>query len=187
MSKKTIKKIEVEGFVIRIEPVNTSNYISLTDIAKKSNATKPDVVIQNWLKNTNTIRYLHAWERIHNPDINPLHLHGVLDLATDNRLTMSPKKWIKLTNAIGLFTKMGRGGGTFAHQDIALNFCYWLSPEFQVYFIKEFQRLKEQEFHQKNLEWHISKITDNIEEVRNLLDTIPFQNPERNRIKGLEE
>jgi hypothetical protein len=76
---------------------------------------------------------------------------------------------------------------TFAHKDIALGFCYWISPPFQVFILKEFQRLKEQEFNQKNIEWHISKITDNIEEVRNLLDTIPFQKPERNRIKDVEE
>ena len=107
--------------------------------------------------------------------------------SMDNRVILSPKEWIKKTNAVGMIQKTGRGGGTFAHEEIALDFCYWLSPEFKVYLNKEFTRLKKEEFQQKNLEWHISKITDNIEEVRNLLDTIPFQNPARNRIKGLEE
>lgn len=107
--------------------------------------------------------------------------------ATENQTIPTPKNYIKETKAIGLISKSGRYGGTFAHKDIALNFCYWLSPEFQVYMIKEFQRLKEEEAQRLSLEWHISKITDNIDEVRQLLDTIPFQRPQNNRIKGFLE
>lgn len=179
------KKINVEGLSIRIESINKDDYISLTDIAKHANNKRPEVVIQRWLQNNSTVRYLYRWEQIHNTKINHTELSVVLEEATDNMKYMSPKKWIELTNAVGLVSKTGRGGGTFAHKDIAINFLYWLSPEFQIYFIKEFQRLKEEEAQQKNLKWHISKITDNIEEVRNLLDTIPFQEEER-RIKGDE-
>jgi len=101
--------------------------------------------------------------------------------ATSNAFSVSSSKWIEETNAIGIISKRGRfGGGTFVHRDIALNFCYWLSPAFQVFFIKAFQELIERDFNRRDLEWHVSKITDNIDEVRNLLDTIPGQVPERN-------
>jgi hypothetical protein len=116
-----------------------------------------------------------------------IEFEPLMSKAGYNRFAISPSAWVKKTDAIGIFTKPVRGGATFAHKDIALGFCYWISPPFQVFILKEFQRLKEQKFNQKNLEWHISKITDNIEEVRNLLDTIPFQKPERNRIKDVEE
>lgn len=109
-------------------------------------------------------------------------MDDLLIKSTDNRFIISPQEWIKAVNAIGLVQKKGRGGGTFAHAEIALDFCYWLNPEFKVYFNKEFIRLKEMEAQQQNLEWHISKITDNVDEIRNLLDTIPGQSPMRNRI-----
>lgn len=180
------KQLTVDGLNVTIEK---GDYISITDIAKR-NSKQPRFVIQNWLKNVSTIRYLYEWERIHNPAINRVHLHTVLETGSDNRLTMSPAKWIKLINAIGLKSKTGRNGGTFAHKDIALNFCYWLDPLFQIYLIKEFDRLKEQEFNalESGREWHISKITDYVDSARQLLDTIPGQLPERNRIAGyLEE
>lgn len=101
----------------------------------------------------------------------------------DNTFIMSVKKWTNLTGAIGIKSKAGRYGGTYAHADIALQFAAWLSPEFYVYLINEFKRLKEEEFERKNLEWHISKITDNVDEIRNLLDTIPHQKPSKNRLK----
>lgn len=178
----TSKKIEVQGLQIRIEPINDSDYISLTDIAKQSSKSKPAHIIQNWMKNTNTLRYLMTWEQVHNAAIKVIHLDDLLIKSTDNRFIISPQEWIKAVNAIGLVQKKGRGGGTFAHAEIALDFCYWLNPEFKVYFNKEFIRLKEMEAQQQNLEWHISKITDNVDEIRNLLDTIPGQSPMRNRI-----
>jgi hypothetical protein len=181
------KKIKVQGLVIHLENVDNKDYVSLTDIAKKSSKVKPSHLIQNWMKNSNTLKYLMTWERVHNPSLKVIQMDDLLVDSMDNRVILSPKEWIKKTNAVGMIQKTGRGGGTFAHEEIALDFCYWLSPEFKVYLNKEFTRLKKEEFQQKNLEWHISKITDNIEEVRNLLDTIPFQNPARNRIKGLEE
>lgn len=176
------KKIKVEGITIRLEEINDRDYVSLTDIAKKSSNSKPAHIIQNWMKNSNTLRYLLTWEKAYNPKIKVIQLDDLLLESTDNRIIISPKDWIKRINAIGIAQKSGRGGGTFAHQEIALDFCYWLSPEFKVYLNQEFVRLKKEEFSRQNLEWHISKITDNIDEVRNLLDTIPGQMPELNRL-----
>jgi len=181
------KKIKVEGITIRLEAINDRDYVSLTDIAKKSSNAKPAHIIQNWMKNSNTLRYLLTWEKAHNPAIKVIQLDDLLLESTDNRIIISPKDWIKRINAIGIVQKPGRGGGTFAHQEIALDFCYWLSPEFKVYLNKEFVRLKKEEFSRQNLQWHISKITDNIDEVRNLLDTIPGQLPELNRLNYRKE
>lgn len=183
--KKT--KIEVQGLQIRIDRIDNDDFISLTDIARRSSDNKPAYTILNWLRNQNTLLYLQTWEEVHNPDFKVVQMHNFRLKASNNRASISPKSYIHATNAIGLISKAGKNGGTLAHSDIALEFCSWLSPKFKVYFFKEFQRLKKEEFQQKNLEWHISKITDNIEEVRNLLDTIPFQDPERNRIRGVEE
>lgn len=178
MSKSIIK---VEGLVITIEQVRDMDYISLTDIAKRS-SDEPRFVIQNWLKNISTINYLWEWESLHNPNLNRVQLHTVLETTASNRFTMSPKKWIEMTGAIGLVSQTGRNGGTLAHKDIALNFCFWLSPKFQIYLIKEFQRLKEEEFSRKSLEWHVERITNLVDEARNWLDTIPGQKPELNRL-----
>jgi len=177
------KKIDVEGFNIRIEE---DDYVSISDIAKR--ADNPKYVIYNWMRNTSTVRYLYEWERIHNENIKGVHLHTLLEKGTDNRFTMTPNKWIEAVNAIGLKVKNGRGGGTFAHKDIALNFCYWLNPVFQIYFIKEFQRLKETEAKllESNRTWHISKITDYVDNARILLDTIPGQLPENKRVEEEE-
>lgn len=175
------KKITVKGLSITIEKIGDGDYISLTDIAKL-NADDPAYIIQNWMKNSNTIRYLHLWETIHNPAVNPIHLDDLLKSANDNRKIISPKMWVETVNAIGLKWKTGRGGGTLAHKDIALNFCFWLSPEFQIYLIKEFQRLKEAEFSAKDLEWHVERITNLVDETRNWLDTIPGQKTLLNRL-----
>ena len=180
MTKKVIK---VQGLEIQIQTVNEKDYLSLTDIIHKT-VDEPKETIRNWIKNTNTVRFLWAWEEIHNPDFKGVHLHAFIDQVTNNRYNLSPSKWISQTNAIGLITKRGRyGGGTFAHKDIALEFCSWFDPYFKVYLMKAFQELYERESDRRNLEWHISKITDNIDEVRNLLDTIPGQKSESNRLK----
>ena len=180
------KKLEVQGLQIRVDTIRSDDYISLTDIAKRSNDQKPAFTILNWLRNQSTLLYLETWEQVHNPDFNVVQMHNFRLQAADNRAAISPKNFILETNAIGLISSAGKLGGTFAHSDIALEFCTWLSPAFKVYFYKEFQRLKKDEFDRKNLEWHISKITDNIEEVRNLLDSIPGQLAERNRIRSLD-
>lgn len=176
------KKIEVNGVNIRMEFFYEEEYVCLTDIAKKytENGVKPSGIIQNWMRNKDTIDFLGTWEKISNPDFKGVEFDALMNQAGRNRFAISPSAWVKKTNAIGMVTKPVRGGGTFAHKDIALGFCYWLSPPFQVFILKEFQRLKADEYDRQNLEWHISKITDNIDEVRNLLDTIPHQDPERN-------
>lgn len=181
------KKIEVQGLEIQINSIEDKDYISLTDIAKRSNTSKPAFTILNWLRNQNTLLYLETWEQVHNPNFKVVQMHNFRLEASDNRAAISPQNYIAKTNAIGLISKRGRTGGTFAHSDIALEFCSWLSPQFKVYFFKEFQRLKSKEFSQRNLQWHISKITDNVDEIRNLLDTIPGQLPELNRLNYLKE
>ena len=181
------KKIEVRGLKIQIDTVKNSEYVSLTDIAKQT-SDEPRFTIRNWMSNKNTLRYLGVWEEIHNPDFKRAEFRTFKESYFDSSsFSMTPEKWSEATNALGIISKRGRGGGTYAHKDIAINFCYWLEPEFQVYFIKAFQELMQREFSRQNLEWHISKITDNIDEIRNLLDTIPGQLPERNRLKYLKD
>jgi len=189
MSKKTI---EVQGLEIRIEPIDDKDYVSLTDIAKQSDRNEPKYLIRNWLKNKNTLDFLIAWESLHNPNFdNPNHSKGVqmdpfrIELMR-NGFIVTPKKWIEKTNAIGIISKAGRYGGTYAHKEIALDFCGWLSPSFKVFLYKAFNELLEAEYQRKNLEWHISKITDNVDEIRNLLDTIPGQSKAKNRLNYLE-
>lgn len=182
------KKLEVQGLTIRVDNIRADDYISLTDIAKKNNENKPADTIASWLRNQDTLLYLQTWEEVHNPDFKVVQMHDFRLWAVDKRSGVSPKSYIERTGAIGLVSKAGRhDGGTFAHSEIALEFCTWLSAPFKVYFYKEFQRLKMEEFSHKELEWHISKITDNVEEIRNLLDTIPGQKPERNRLQFLEK
>ena len=148
------KKIKVDGLEIRI---NQNDYVSLTDIAKRSSDREPSSLIQGWLRNQNTLIFLETWEALHNANFKPSQMAGFRLSATENRNLISAQKYIKETEAIGITSKSGRHGGTFAHSDIALNFCYWLSPKFQVYLIQEFQRLKEQEAKTLNIEWNIRR------------------------------
>ena len=176
------KKVEVQGIQIRIETINDKEFISLTDIIKKA-VEEPKETVRNWIKNANTIRFLWAWEEIHNPDFKGVHLHSFIGKVADNRYNLSPTRWIAETGAVGLLVKRGRyGSGTFAHKDIALEFCSWFDPYFKVYLMKAFQELMEKEYKHQELEWHVEKITNNIDEVRNLLDTIPGQKKVLNRI-----
>ena len=143
-------KINVQQTDVTILKINEDAYISLTDIAKfKSD--DPAAVIANWMRNRNTIEYLGIWETLYNPDFKPLEFEGFKTQAGLNAFTLSPQKWIDATNASGMISKSGRYGGTFAHKDIAFKFAAWISIEFELYFIKEFQRLKEEE--QKQLGW----------------------------------
>ena len=143
-------KINVQQTSITILQINEIDYISLTDLAKhKTDDTS--AVIANWMRNRNTIEYMGIWETLYNPNFKPLEFEGFRKDAGLNAFTMSPQKWIDSTNAIGIFSKSGRYGGTFAHKDIAFKFAAWISIEFELYFIKEFQRLKEEE--QKQLGW----------------------------------
>lgn len=143
-------KINVNDTPVTVVYHNDNDYISLTDIAKyKSN--EPAAVISNWMRNRNTIEYLGIWESLYNPNFNPIEFDGFRKEAGLNAFTLSPQKWIIATNAIGIISKAGRYGGTFAHKDIAFKFASWISVEFELYIVKEFQRLKEEE--QKMLGW----------------------------------
>lgn len=139
-------KIKVRGHEIVIFENNDLDYISLTDMAKMKNSAEPNIVVSNWMRNRYTIEFLGIWEGIYNPRFNPIKFEGFKDSSGENSFTLSPTKWIKATNAVGIRAKPGRyGGGTFAHKDIAFEFASWLSPEFKLYLIKEFQRLKDKE------------------------------------------
>lgn len=143
-------KIKVQNTEITVVRYNEADYISLTDIAKfKSD--DPTAVIGNWMRNRNTVEYLGIWESLYNPGFNPLEFEGVRKEAGLNAFTLSPKKWIETTHAIGIMSKSGRYGGTYAHKDIAFKFASWISVEFELYIIKEFQRLKTEE--QAQLGW----------------------------------
>ena len=140
-------KITVKDTSVTIISVNENDYINLTDIAKyKSN--DPTAVIGNWLRNRNTIEYLGIWESLYNPNFKPLEFEGFKKEAGLNAFTLSLTKWINTTNAIGVISKSGRYGGTYAHKDIAFKFASWISVEFELYIVKEFQRLKNEEHQQ---------------------------------------
>jgi len=143
MSKSKI--INVQGFDIALFESNEEDYISLTDIARYKDAKSTDDIIKNWLRNRNTIELLGFWETIYNLDFKPVEFDGFRKQAGLNSFVLSPKKWIETTNAIGIISKSGRHGGTFAHKDIALEFASWISIEFKLFVIKEFQRLKTEE------------------------------------------
>lgn len=154
MSKnKTTKTMHlvVKEVSIRTFRVNGEDYISITDIAKQKNPVEPKDVVKNWLRLKNTLEYLGLWERLNNPVFKGVEFDPLLKDAGSNAFTMSPSRWVELTNAIGMVTKNGAGGGTYAQKDIAFKFASWVSVEFELYLIKEFQRLKEEE--QKQLGW----------------------------------
>ena len=136
-------KITVKNTSVSVIKVDDFDYISITDIAKYKTS-EPDIVIANWMRNRMTIEYLGLWEILYNPDFKPLEFEGFKKEAGLNAFTLSPKKWIETTNAMGIISRSGRYGGTFAHKDIAFKFASWVSVEFELYIIKEFQRQKEQ-------------------------------------------
>jgi hypothetical protein len=143
-------KINVLQKEVTILKISEDDFISLTDIAKYKSE-DPAAVIGNWMRNRNTIEYLGLWEILHNQYFKPIEFEGFKTQAGLNAFTLSPQKWIESTNAKGILSKSGRYGGTFAHKDIAFKFAAWISIEFELYFIKEFQRLKEEE--QKQIGW----------------------------------
>jgi hypothetical protein len=151
------KTINVSGTDVTILQNSESDYISLTDIARHKDAKNTDTIIQNWLRNRNTIELLGFWETIYNPNFKPLEFEGFRKQAGLNSFVLTPKKWIETTAAIGLFSKSGRYGGTFAHKDIAFEFASWVSIEFKLYIIKEFQRLKADENDRLKLEWNLQR------------------------------
>ena len=158
--EKTVKEtIHAQGIEIGIYTTDFENeFISLTDIAKYRNEDDPRFVIQNWMRNRNTIEFLGVWETLHNPSFNRVQFDTVKTEAGANRFVMTPTKWIEQTNAIGIVSKAGRyGGGTFAHTDIAMSFATWLSPEFQLYIMKDYRRLKSDENSRLSLNWNLNR------------------------------
>jgi hypothetical protein len=156
------KKINVQGIDIVLYQENENDFISLTDIARHKDAEHTDTLIQNWMRNRNTIELLGFWETIYNPNFKPLEFEGFRKQAGLNSFVMTPKKWIETTNAKGIISKAGRYGGTFAHKDIALEFASWISIEFKLYVIKEFQRLKDDENNRLQLEWNLQRTISKI-------------------------
>ncbi len=159
MAKKPIKEtIHAKGIDIGIYTNDFQNeFISLTDIAKYRNNDDPRFVIQNWMRNRNTVEFLAVWEELHNPNFNRVQFEAVRNEAGLNRFVMTPSKWIELTNAIGIVSKPGRYGGTYAHSDIAMSFASWISPEFQLYIMKDYRRLKEDENSRLSLNWNLNR------------------------------
>lgn len=148
-------KISVLDREVALYSLKEEDYISLTDIAKYKNEEHTDDLIRNWLRNRNTLEFLGIWERLNNPDFKPVEFDGFRIQAGLNSFTLTPKQWIEKTGAIGITSKAGRYGGTYAHKDIAFEFASWISVEFKLYLIKEFQRLKEEE--RKTLGWDIRR------------------------------
>lgn len=151
----SIRKIEVLDSSVSIQLLNESDYISLTDIARHQEPERTDHVIQNWMRSRNTIEFLGIWETLNNPNFKPLEFEGFRKQAGLNSFVLTPKQWIEKTDAVGIVSRAGRYGGTFAHKDIAFEFASWISVEFKLYLIKEFQRLKQDE--QKQLGWDIKR------------------------------
>jgi hypothetical protein len=151
------KEITTLGFPVGIQQKGNLDYFSLTDIAKFRNKSQSDDIIKNWLRNRNTIELLGLWEQIYNPNFKTVEFDGFKKESGLNSFVLTPKKWIQSTNAIGIISSSGRYGGTFAHKDIAFEFASWISIEFKLYLIKEFQRLKEAESNQLNLQWSVQR------------------------------
>ena len=150
-------KIEVLSKVITVQKRNEEDYISLTDIARYRDPERTDYIIQNWMRNRNTIEFLGIWEQLNNPSFNPIEFDGFRTQAGLNSFILTARKWIEKTNAIGIVSRPGRYGGTYAHKDIAFEFASWISVEFKLYLIKEFQRLKEDENRRLSLAWNLNR------------------------------
>tara|TARA_R110000782_G_scaffold269225_1_gene366948 strand:- start:44505 stop:45329 length:825 start_codon:yes stop_codon:yes gene_type:complete len=168
------KKIEVKGREISLYSDKANDYISLTDMARYRDADRTNYIIQNWMRTRSAIEFCGLWEQLKNPNFKRIEFDAFKNESGSNSFTLTPQKWIQATNAIGIISKSGRYGGTFAHRDIAFEFATWISAEFKFYLINEFQRLKEEESSRQNLEWnyqrHLTKVnyhiyTDAIKEI----------------------
>ena len=157
------QKINVKGTEIAIFNRKEEDYISLTDIARYKDSERSDYVLQNWIRNRSTIEFLGLWEKINNPNFKPIEFDGFKNESGTNSFSLTPKKWIAATSAIGLISKPGRfGGGTYDHKDIAFEFASWISAEFKLYLIKEFQRLKEEENKRLAVGWDTRRMLTKI-------------------------
>lgn len=156
LERTTMVKINANGKEITLLANNT-DYVSLTDIAKYLDPENPRFIIQNWMRNRNTIEFLGAWESINNPNFNRLEFDTVRNASGTNAFVLTPQRWIAETNAIGITSKAGRYGGTYAHSDIAFEFASWISPEFKLYIIQDYQRLKQEEAYRNQLDWQVNR------------------------------
>lgn len=154
--------IDVKGTEIVIIQVNQSDYISLTSIARHKNPSEPKDIVKNWMRSKTTIEFLGLWEKLHNPEFKGVEFDSFKNEAGSNSFVLSPSKWIESTHAIGIISRAGNAGGTYAHKDIAFEFAAWLSAEFKLYLIMEFQRLKDEENNTKKLEWSLQRTLSKI-------------------------
>ena len=157
MSKARKSTLEVQGGTVTVLSQNQQDSICLTDIAKFKNHDHPDDVIRNWLRSRNTVEFLGLWERLNNPSFNPVEFDGIRMQTGLNSFVLTPKQWIEKTGAVGITSSAGRYGGTFAHKDIAFEFASWVSVEFKLYLIKEFQHLKDEENDRLKLGWNLQR------------------------------
>lgn len=159
MNTTSIKtEIVVKNQKISVLRIDNKEYISLTDLARYANPEEPKIPVYAWMRNKDVVLYLGLWESINNENFKGHEFETFESEAGKNSFYMSPQKWIKATNAIGIISKSGNNGGTFAHPDIAFEFASWLSPEFKLYLIQEFQRLKKNEAYQNKIDWHANRI-----------------------------
>ena len=159
MNEKIITKMHVKDNLVKVMRVNGVDYISLTDLASYTNPNDPSGVIRNWMSTRNSFSFYSLWEELNNPDFNSVKSHGIkIDEVPYNRFTMTPNRWKKEFNAIGIIPSSGKySKGTFAHPDIALEFASWIDPAFKLYLIKEFERLKYNETYQERIEWSVRR------------------------------
>lgn len=158
MSKELIKaQMKVKDNLVSVIRIGNVDYISLTDLARYKNPIEPKDVIKNWLRAKTNIEFLALWEQMHNPNLKGVEIDTFKSEAGTHYFTMSPQRWIKETNAIGIISKSGNNGGTYAHPDIAFEFASWISPEFNLYLITEFERLKQNESYQNKIDWSVRR------------------------------
>ncbi|MDY0202221.1 MAG: KilA-N domain-containing protein [Bacteroidales bacterium] len=183
MSKTKLNVNEIE---IVLYKQNEEEYISITDMAKFRDSERTNYIIQNWMRTRSTVEFLGLWEQLNNPNFKGIEFDAFRIESGSNSFTLTPKRWIESTNAIGITSKSGRYGGTYAHKDIAFEFASWLSPTFKLYLITEYQRLKEIETNEYNLEWNVKRI---LSKTNYFIHTDAVKNyilPNKNYEKGTE-
>ncbi len=192
MSKDIIKtEIYVENNKVNVIRINNKEYISLTDLARYANPEEPKIPVQSWMRNKDVISYLGLWEKLNNENFKGHEFDTFENEAGKHSFYMSPQKWIKETNAIGIISKSGNNGGTFAHSDIAFEFASWLSPEFKLYLIQEFERLKKNESYQYKIEWQANRVLSKVNYLIHTdaikINIVPVLTEEQKRYAYAEE
>lgn len=192
MSKDIIKtEIYVENNKVNVIRINNKEYISLTDLARYANPEEPKIPVQSWMRNKDVISYLGLWEKLNNENFKGHEFETFENEAGKHSFYMSPQKWIKETNAIGIISKSGNNGGTFAHSDIAFEFASWLSPEFKLYLIQEFERLKKNESYQYKIEWQANRVLSKVNYLVHTdaikINIVPVLTEEQKRYAYAEE